>query len=80
MSDYKYFGVAGAGRIEISESANWECGGKIGFSFDVEWGRHEFAGGVLSKDEALKLAEHILKTLGQQRRIRAEKLKILEEL
>jgi hypothetical protein len=55
--------VAGAGDIRIGKYNCTSCGGKNGFSFDCEWGRHGFAGGVLSNGDAKRLAEHILETL-----------------
>ena len=76
----EYFKVIGAGKIEISEDPNYLCGTEIGFSFGVEWGRNEYAGGVLSQKEALRLADHILTVLGKQKRHRLEKLKILNSL
>jgi hypothetical protein len=75
ISEYKYFEVIGAGKIQISNSAKWSCGGKKGFSFGVEWGKHGVVGGVLSKKEAIKLAEHILKIV-DLRKLRMEKLKM----
>lgn len=59
--------VVGAGTIRISKSSKWQCGGKEGFSFGVSWGRHNFAGGVLSTEEAEKLAHHITKTIRYQK-------------
>lgn len=59
--DNVYFEVVGAGKIEISKFDGVQCGGKLGFSFGVEWGTHDYTGGVLSREEAIKLAEHILK-------------------
>lgn len=61
MIDDVYFEVVGAGKIEISKFDGVQCGGKLGFSFGVEWGRNEYTGGVLSREEAIRLAEHILK-------------------
>jgi len=54
------FRVDGAGNISISNSPECRCGGKNGFAFDVSWGQYGYVGGVLSKEEAIKLAEHIL--------------------
>ena len=62
-SDYLHFSVVGAGKIQISEDCQYLSGGEEGFSFGVEWGAHGFAGGVLSKEESKKLAEHILNAL-----------------
>lgn len=62
MKTPKYidFNVAGAGTIRMSHEAHSWTGGAIGFSFGVSWGAHKFAGGVLSRSEALKLANHII--------------------
>lgn len=60
---YNEFYCVGAGKIRISKSASWSTGGSVGFSFGVEWGRNEYAGGVLSKEEAVKLAKFILRTV-----------------
>ena len=61
--NYLHFKVNGAGRIQITEDCQHSCGREEGFSFGVEWGKHGFAGGVLPKEEAKKLAEHILNAL-----------------
>ncbi len=63
QSNNSYFNVIGAGTIAISKECKYVCGKEDGFSFGVEWGRYGFAGGVLSKDEARRLAEHILNAL-----------------
>lgn len=76
---YEYFDVIGAGRIEISKSADWKCGGKIGFSFGVEWGRNGFTGGVISREEAVLLAEYILNTI-DKRKLRKRKLNNINKL
>ena len=73
--NHTYFEVIGAGQIEISHSSEVHCGGETGFSFGVEWGEYGFAGGVLSKEEAIKLAEHILRVIGEGNKIlRQQKL------
>ena len=77
MNNDIYFEVIGAGKIEISISSNYCCGGQRGFSFGVEWGRHDYAGGVLSRQEAIKLAEHILK-YADVKNLRRRKLKSIE--
>jgi len=74
-----YFDVVGAGNIQISKSAEYQCGGKIGFSFGVEWGTHGYTGGVLSQEEAVKLAEHILKTC-KLKMLRQKKLEKINEI
>ena len=55
------FEIIGAGSLRISESNKCKCGGKEGFYFGVSWTESPFIGGVISNDEAIKLAEHILK-------------------
>lgn len=59
-----HFDVIGAGKIRISESANYQIGNSLGFDFGVEWGELGYAGGVLTQHEARKLAEFILDKLG----------------
>jgi hypothetical protein len=60
------FKVTGAGQILISNQCHFYCHGKTGFDFSVEWGKYGYSGGVLPKDEAKKLAEHILNSLDQK--------------
>jgi hypothetical protein len=55
------FDVVGAGIFRIGNSAKCRCGGKTGFSIGVEWGQHGFAGGVMDKKDAIRLAQHILR-------------------
>jgi len=54
------FPVTGAGIVSVSNSASASCGDTVGFSIGVSWGRHGYAGGVISRTEALKLAKHII--------------------
>jgi len=61
----------------ISESAQWSCEGKKGFSFGVEWSQYGYSGGVISKEDAIKLAEHILKHVNIKK-LRREKLKLIK--
>lgn len=61
--EYIYFDVPGAGKIQLSYSTSCTTGGVEGFSFGVEWGRHGYAGGVLSKEESIKLANFILRSI-----------------
>lgn len=72
-----YYEIIGAGKLEVSKKSNYQCGGKEGFTVGVEWGKHGFAGGVLSKEDAMKLVEHILKELdlSKLRKIKLESLK-----
>lgn len=58
--DNEYFEVKGAGDIRISQSVEDKCDTAVGFSFDVEWGRNGFVGGVIDKIEAKRMAEYIL--------------------
>lgn len=62
MTSVKIFEIQGSDNIEISEENTWQCGGKIGFHFSYE----KRVGGVLSNEEARKLAEHILKVLNDK--------------
>ncbi len=59
-----YFHVHGAGDIEISNGAYSSCGGaKNGYSIGIEWGEYGFSGGVISRADAIKLANHIYNNL-----------------
>ena len=60
---YEYFEVAGAGNIQISIDPTCSTGGAKGFSFGVQWGRHGYTGGVIDKEEAIKLAKHIMRSI-----------------
>ena len=64
--DSTYIPVLAAGDIQISNSANWRTMGVYGFSFGVEWGKFGYGGGVLSRENARTLAEHILTTLDEE--------------
>ena len=55
--------VRGAGKIRINSEPVWSCGDAIGFMFDTDWNKDHFSGGVLSREDAKILAEHILKSL-----------------
>lgn len=59
MTKVKIFKMQGSDNLEISEENTWQCGGEVGFHFSYE----KECGGVLSNEEARKLAEHILKVL-----------------
>lgn len=63
LIEYIYFDVPGAGKIKLSYSTSVRTGGVEGFSFGVEWGAHGFAGGVLSKEEGVRLANFILRSV-----------------
>lgn len=54
------FEVIGAGGLRISNNNKCLCGNEHGFRFEVSWGLHGYAGGVLSNNEAKKLARHII--------------------
>lgn len=58
---YEEFEVKGAGGLIIGNSADTSCGGIKGFSIGAEWGRFGYTGGVISKEEAVRLARHILR-------------------
>jgi len=58
---YIDYDVKGAGNIRISKSADSSCGGVDGFSIGVEWGKFGYVGGVISRDEAIRMAKHILR-------------------
>ena len=75
----RYFKVNGAGKIEVSESCEFLCGGERGFSFGAEWGKHGYAGGVLHKKEARKLIKFLSKSLRRQKKS-ARLLNFLVEL
>ena len=77
---YNYFEVIGAGQLQISHSANWKCGGKIGFSFGVQWGRNGYTGGIISREEAVLLAEYILNTIEDKTKLRKRKLNNINKL
>ena len=62
-NDYVDYEVIGAGNLRISNSCTGQCGVKKGFSVGVEWGKHGYAGGVISNEDAIKLARHILRTV-----------------
>lgn len=64
LDELERFVVPGAGYIEISKHAHALTGSAVGFHFTVTWSRHYPAGGVLSRSEAIKLANHILKVCG----------------
>jgi len=61
--EYIYFDVPGAGKIQLSYSTSCTTGGVEGFSFGVEWGRHGYTGGVLSKEEGVRLTSFILRSV-----------------
>jgi hypothetical protein len=61
--NYEYFDVPGAGKIQIGKEPTCSTGGAKGFTFGVEWGQHGYAGGVLDKKEAVRLARHILRSV-----------------
>jgi carbon monoxide dehydrogenase subunit G len=59
----KEFEIHGAGFICVSNSITWETGmnpKRIGFDVSVKFvGDANFSGGVLTKEDAKKLADHI---------------------
>jgi hypothetical protein len=61
--NYEYFEVPGAGKIQIGKEPTCSTGSAGGFTFGVQWGQHGYAGGVLDKKEAVRLARHILRSV-----------------
>lgn len=57
------YAVIGAGEISISETNNHNCGGIRGFALDVSFTQFGWAGGVISTEDAVLLANHILHTV-----------------
>lgn len=55
-----YFDVAGGGYIYLTNHAEYYCGNAEGFGIGVTWGRNGEAGGVIDKEDAIRLANHIL--------------------
>lgn len=60
---YEYFDVPGAGKIQISKDPTYRTGDANGFAFGVEWGKHGYTGGVIDKEEAIRLARHIMRSV-----------------
>lgn len=60
MIDEEKFEIVGAGEIAISTDANHFCGDRAGFSFRASWAKYPYAGGVIPRMEAIRLAEYIL--------------------
>jgi hypothetical protein len=58
------FDVKGAGILQFSNSCDIQCGGEVGFHIGTSWGKYRlFGGGVISRKEAKRLADHIYKQL-----------------
>jgi hypothetical protein len=74
----KYFDVSGAGDICISESCHHHTGQVVGFSFGVEWSSNPFFGGVLGRDEAVKMAEFILEKCSEVKETMQEEKEMIE--
>ena len=64
--DEERFVIVGAGNLILSKSPEWQCGKGSGFRFGVSWGEFGESGGVIHKSEALKLAEFIQDSIGDQ--------------
>ena len=64
--DSEFFEVQGAGKIQVGDSAECECGTAIGFHVGVEWGQWGYAGGVMDAKEAKRLADFIYDRLQHQ--------------
>ena len=62
--DSEFFEVVGAGKIQIGKLPDNECGDAKGFHVGVEWGNYGYAGGVIDKEEAKRLADFIYDRLG----------------
>lgn len=59
-SDDIIFTVNGAGYVAIGSNAHNRCGQAIGFGFGVSWGQHGYVGGVIGREQAKRLAAHII--------------------
>jgi hypothetical protein len=58
------FNVVGAGTIKLGGNASCCCGHRAGFHFGVSWSEHgEDCGGVLSREQAKRLADRIYEVL-----------------
>jgi len=55
--------VLGAGKMKISKSINHYCGGTFGFSIEPSWTAYGYSGGVMSHEDARKMATMILDVL-----------------
>ena len=66
------FEVQGAGHVHVGKSPNSWCGTAVGFHVDVTWGKYGRAGGVMDRDEAKRLADHIYSLLGSAMKPRSE--------
>jgi hypothetical protein len=60
------YDIRGAGILKLGKYNIASTGAVTGFSFGVSWGRYGYAGGVLSNEEARRLAEHILSALNSE--------------
>lgn len=78
--EYLHIYIGGAGILELSKLPNWQTERITGFHLGVEWGKHGFAGGVLSQEDAIKLAEHIFMGTGHVKDLRRLKLERINEL
>lgn len=54
------FPVIGAGYISMGSHAHDATSYHVGFSFSVSWGRNGYLGGILGREDAIRLANHIL--------------------
>ena len=72
---YLYFEVPGAGKIQISDHCHCLISSAVGFSFGVEWTKHKYVGGVLGRDEALRMANYIIETCKEAPETMEEELK-----
>jgi hypothetical protein len=63
--EYSTFKVNGAGEIKMGNLLS-TCKNQLGIHIGVSWGKHGFIGGSIPKDEALKMALHIIKMFNSQ--------------
>lgn len=54
------FNVIGAGVIDFGPNAFSRCKGVYGFAFGCSWGRYGYTGGVIGREEALRMANFII--------------------
>jgi len=60
---YNYFKVLNAGTLKISKTNDYTKDNITGFNIGVSWGKLGYAGGVISNEDALKLANHIIENI-----------------
>jgi hypothetical protein len=60
MKDDILFNCPGAGKLAISKHADHGTGENHGFGIGVSWGNSGYVGGVIGREEAKRLANHLL--------------------